>query len=147
MSLDEKVYPGTIVRAQTDDSGNAVAERLPWWESDTTYAETGSGRARLKKREHAPSLIERTPIVKRTPKERADGLAQMFINQLNTMSLAAGRPLEPADLSDDWLRTFGLEFWKRGEPIGIEEMRRIAGIYLEAVKRGSGHDARWTPNS
>jgi hypothetical protein len=137
--VSEKLFPGTVV--QVGDDG--VARRVPWYESDTTYGDTGSGRTRIRKRVHQPAFLKPDPITPRDDRSRAEALAEVFVKQLRAMESNLGRPLEPADLSEEWLRTFGLQFWRTGDPVTTEDMRKVAEFYLEAARKGV--DANYAP--
>jgi hypothetical protein len=131
--MTEEIFPGTVV--QVEDDG--PARRLPWQFSDTTYGETGSGRTRIRQRVHPPAFVQPETIVRRSERARAEALAQTFVKQLEQMRTELGRPPEPADLSEQWLRAFGLELWRAGDPVTTEDMRKVAELYLEAVKKGA----------
>jgi hypothetical protein len=121
-----RVFRGAITAADADG-----ARVEPWHRSVTVDAPTGEGRARL------------APIVKRTPRERAEQLALRFVAHLEARARQLGRPVTPADLSDEEYRAFGAELWREGEPVDVETLRRVAGMYLDAVQRGSSGDARF----
>jgi hypothetical protein len=141
----EEIYPGTIVRSEVDEDGNPVARRLPWWESGTAYGKTGSGETRLRRRRYRAE-VKSDPVIKRSGTQKAEHLAGLFVSQLRQMEQTLGRPVVPADLSEEWLRAFGLELWRGGAPITTDHLRQVAVKYLEATARGAGRDVRWTPN-
>jgi len=137
---DEKVYPGTHVVVGDD----GVAKRIPWHEGGTTYGPIG--KSKIKKKRRRPVSVSVEPVQKRDPRSRADQLAQSFVDQLQKMEVLLGRPVTTDDLSDQWLRAFGVEFAKRGEIVTPEQLRRVAAVYLNAVTKGAGRDARWSPS-
>lgn len=121
-----RVFRGAITAAEADG-----ARVEPWHRSVTVNAPTGRGVARL------------SPIVKRTPSQRAEQLAEMFVRYLDDKARLLGRPVTPDDLNDEEYRAFGAEFWREGEPVSVEVLRGVAGMYLDAVQRGSNRDARY----
>lgn len=150
MSDPLDVGVGTIVRSEIDpETGEPVAKVLPWTESDTTYG--GVGTSGIKKRNHAPAVLQKfEPIRKRDPAERALQLVGMFMAHLENKKAQVGRPLVVDDFSDIEFATFGLTRTSAeallDHTVSQEEFfRRLAGVYLEATRKGSGKDARWTP--
>ena len=143
-------YVGQITRSEVDETGNPVAKRLPWTESDTTYG--GVGTSGIKRRIRPPATVEPDPIIRRSPAEVAAQTAQMFVNHLTAKEIALGRPLTTDDLTQEETRAFGVDLWiamggdlKRGIP-DVEFFRQVAGLYIEAGKRGAGRDPNWTPS-
>ncbi len=140
--MAETVFPGTIVRVEDDGE----AERLPWYESDSKLGvATGQGTG-IRRRKHEPGVIpDPAPLRKTSARSKAEDLALMFVGMIQTRERALGRLLVPEDFTEAEYRAFGLEFWKAGQPVSVEQMKPVAALYLEGNRTGASSDPRWTP--
>jgi len=112
-------------------NGDGTCSFEPWWKATDAFNEHRGMRqhkAPMTVEEQRAEIEREHPIVRRTPQQR---VAAMVLRIMGDAKKHGGIP----GLTQEQIRTIVGEYWKAGDPVTEELVRRVAAYYLSVAEK------------
>jgi hypothetical protein len=121
--LREVCLKGYVARA----NGDGTCGFVPWYEAMDAFNEHRGLRKYTIPQQYVEDMKsdveEKHPIVRRTPQQRVAAMVLRLMGEARQYGKIPG-------LSDEALRAIVGEYWKSGDPVTEDVVRRVAAYYL-----------------